>query len=191
MIRINLLESSASPAVPRRWFDRSWWQASAGIAMALTAALTIGWQLWSLRAEVAGVEEALALATEDLTRLAPVLQEVARAEADRDRWRALVAAVGEINGHRRHPAELLEAVSAAVPDGVWLSHLSQGTEGVTIRGHAFALDGVLQFVVNLEVSRPFGAPVALVGSRFERTDQGEIVGFELHATPVDADAADR
>ena len=76
---------------------------------------------------------------------------------------------------------MLDEVSYAVREGLWLSELHQDDE-VVVRGRALALPALSDFLANLEASGYFQPPVEMIDSQLEETEQGEVVRFELRAT---------
>lgn len=83
---------------------------------------------------------------------------------------------------------MLDQLSRAVPEGLWLARLDQDGDDVIVEGRTLTLGALSEFVANLERSGHFEPPVEIIDSQVEETDQGEVVGFELRAGFVAPDA---
>ena len=179
MIRVNLLTSvqDRSTMVDGRW--RTGPPAAAVVLAALSLGLA-GWWSWSLHAEAGELTRALADAKAALVRLAPNVEAARGAEARQADLAAQVALIEALHGRLDAPARLLERLSRALPDGLWLSEVRQEPAGVVVRGYAGTLAAISDYAAALEASAAPGGRVEIVDSKREARSGGqETVAFEV------------
>ena len=85
------------------------------------------------------------------------------------------------------PVHILDELSKAMPDRLWLVSMSQRGADFTMEGRTTALTGVSDFVTNLQASTWFGA-IELLDSQVDQTPAGDIVRFTLRATAENPEA---
>ena len=185
MIRINLL------AVER---DRTKRRAGIEIGQKVTigcsvilvmTVVAIGWRFWSLRQQAAQLVQEITAADQEIQRLAPVLDQVTEADARRAQLAERVALIEQLRVGQDGPVRMLDQVSRALPDGLWLTELRQEPTMIVVQGRATTLTALSDFVANMELSGYFTPPVEIVDSQLEQAQgqtQGEVVRFELRAT---------
>lgn len=180
MIRINLLAGDRVPRQQQRGGPGARWPIALGCGAILgAAAAVIAWNSWSLQAQSARLARELAAANGTLRRLAPVADELEALEARRAELDRREALMEELRGTRRDPVRLLDAIGRSVPDGLWLSALSQSPEGVVVEGHAASLHALSDFVANLEGARRVTSRIEIIDSQAADTPAGEAVRFAL------------
>ncbi len=181
MIRINLLAGDRVPRQQGAGPGARWPLALACGAILLVAAAGVGWRSWLLQERSAWLGGELAAAGETLRRLAPVADELAALEAraaSLDRREALLA---ELRRARTEPVRMLDAIGRSVPDGLWLSALSQSPEGVVVEGHAASLHALSDFAANLERASDVASRIEIIDSQAADTAVGAAVRFALRA----------
>ncbi len=181
MIRINLLAGERVPRQQRGGPGARWPIALGCGAILAAAAVVMAWSAWLLQARSAGVAQELAAAHGTLRRLAPAADDLEALEARRAALDRREALIEELRQARGAPVRLLDAIGRSVPDGLWLSALSQSAEGVVVEGHAASLHALSDFVANLERSRQVTPPIEIIDSRTADTPAGETVQFALRA----------
>ena len=182
MIRINLLAVERERTTRRAGIEIGQ-KVTIGCSVILVAAVVgIGWRFWSLRQESNQLTQELAAADQELQRLAPVLERVREFDARRAELAQRVQLIEQLRRGQSGPVRMLDQVSAALPDGLWLSELRQETNQVVVQGRATSLTALSDFVANLELSGHFTPPVEIIDGQMEETQQGEVVRFELRAT---------
>lgn len=181
MIRVNLLAGDRVPRQQRGAPGARWPIALGCGAILVAAAAVIAWSSWSLQARSAGVAQRLAAAHGTLRRLAPVADDLEALEARRAALDRREALIEELRRARAEPVRLLDAIGRSVPDGLWLSTLSQFAEGVVVEGHAASLHALSDFVANLERARQGTSRIEIIDSQTADTPAGEAVRFALRA----------
>jgi len=189
MIRINLLAVDRGVAKKK---------ASAGVTAAqrvtigaalilLATVTTIGWWFWSLHTESRQLDEEIARAEVEAQQLRSVLAQVQKFETEKARLQQRVSLIEQLRRGQTGPVHILDEVSRALPDRLWLISMSQRGQDFTIEGRTTSLTGVSDFVSNLQASTWFG-PVELLDSAVDQTPAGDIVRFTVRATSESPDA---
>jgi type IV pilus assembly protein PilN len=98
-----------------------------------------------------------------------------------------VTLIEQLRRGQSGPVHLLDEISKAVPDRLWLVSLGQRATDFTIDGRTTSLTAVSDFVANLEAS-PWFKGVEILDSQLEQTAQGDMVRFTIRAGTVNPDA---
>jgi type IV pilus assembly protein PilN len=184
MIRINLLapgqERVARSAAGLRPGQR------AGLLCGLLivgTALGLGWWAWNLSAESARLADELATAERETGRLQTLIQQVEQFERQRQQLQQRVSLIEELRKDQAGPVHLLDEISRALPEMLWLTQLKQEAAGeLTIEGRCLALTALSDFVGNLEQSRYFARPVDIVNSQVSSAVGGaDLITFTIRA----------
>jgi type IV pilus assembly protein PilN len=189
MIRINLL------AVDRGVGKK---KASAGISGAqrvtigaalilLSTVVGIGWWFWSLHTDSTRLDADIARAEVEAQQLRSVLAQVQKFETEKARLQQRVTLIEQLRRGQTGPVHILDEVSRALPDRLWLVSMSQREKDFTIDGRTTSLTGVSDFVSNLQGSAWFG-PVELLDSQVDQTPNGDMVRFTIRATTKNPEA---
>ena len=183
MIRINLLAVERGRTTHRVGIELGQKVTIGCIVILVVTVVGIGWRFWSLQQNSLQLTQDLAAADQEVQRLAPVLEQVREFDERRAELARRVQLIEQLRLGQSGPARMLDQVSQALPDGLWLTELRQETNAIVVQGRATTLTSLSDFVANLELSGFFPPPVEIVDSQLEATtEQGEVVRFELRAT---------
>ena len=178
MIRINLM------AVERGRTARRFGPELGNKVTLVCGAIFVGvvvmvvWQSFGVREETA---RQLRLVNQDLASMSDVVGRRNEFEAQSAELARRVALIEDLRGGQGGPVRMLDQVSRAMPEGVWLTELRQEGAHITVQGRATSLTVLSELVVALESSGYFTLPVDIVDSQFESQAEGEVVRFELRA----------
>lgn len=178
MIRINLM------AVERGRTARRFGPELGNKVTLVCGAIFVGvvvmvvWQSFGVREETA---RQLRLVNQDLASMSDVVGRRNEFEAQSAELARRVALIEELRGRQGGPVRMLDQVSRAMPEGVWLTELRQEGADITVQGRATSLTVLSELVVALESSGYFTLPVDIVDSQFESQAEGDVVRFELRA----------
>lgn len=179
MIRINLL---AVERKPKRTFNLGQKAPIACSLILIATAIGIGWRFWSLRQQSARLDAAIVQARQDAESLRSVLKQVEDFEARKSQLQQRVALIEELRRGQTGPVRLLDELSRAIPDRLWLTELKQENADVRIDGRTTSLTALSDFVGNLEGSGYFARPVEILDSRVEAVQgTGDVVRFSVKA----------
>ena len=178
MIRINLM------AVERGRTARRFGPELGNKVTLVCGAIFVGvvvmvvWQSFGVREETA---RQLRLVNQDLASMSDVVGRRNEFEAQSAELARRGALIEDLRGGQGGPVRMLDQVSRAMPEGVWLTELRQEGAHITVQGRATSLTVLSELVVALESSGYFTLPVDIVDSPFESQAEGDVVRFELRA----------
>jgi type IV pilus assembly protein PilN len=186
MIRINLIAErgqSKKKASPFQAVQKI----TIGCSLIVVATLvTVGWWYLALSRESTTVDNEIAAARKETTRLQGILQQVQQFEQQRGQLEQRVGLIEQLRKGQTGPVHLLDQISRALPSMLWLTELKQTDKTpneVVIEGRSTTLTGVSDFVKNLEESGYFKRSIDIISSTTEPISQppGELIKFQLRA----------
>jgi type IV pilus assembly protein PilM len=156
------------------------------IAASLILVLTtvgMGWRYWSVRQNLSRLDTEIAAAEAETRRLRNVLTDVQKFESRRTQLQQRVALIEELRKGQVGPVRLLDAISRALPDRLWLTTMEQkGLSEITLQGLTTSLTSLSDFVGNLEGTGQFARPVEILNSEVQAQQKGaELVRFTVRA----------
>lgn len=192
MIRINLL-------AVERGAEKKTRGAGAGVTAAqrvtIGAALIligtvvgIGWWYWSLHTRGVRLDEEIAAAEIKAQQLRSVLAQVQKFETRKAVLQQRVTLIEQLRRGQSAPVHLLDEISRAVPERLWLVSLGQREASFTMEGRTSSLTALSDFVANLEGSSWFRKPVDILDSQVDQTAAGDMVRFTIRATSENPEA---
>jgi type IV pilus assembly protein PilN len=161
MIRINLL-SEARPQRKKKGVSAL----GAGgrlntllLGGAIGLAILVGViHYWVLRSQIKAQEEKIRIAQVEVTRLESVLKEVKDYEAKKARVQRKVDLINQLKQNQRGPVRLMDEVSRALPDLVWIERMEYHGNAIQLDGKAFNPPAVANFIANLKLVPSFQEP---------------------------------
>ena len=183
MIRINLLAVDRDRTKRRAKFQVAQKVTVASSLMLVAAALFVGWWYWSLQQQSTELDQRIVDAQRETARLQALITQVNQFEQQRGQLQARVALIEQLRKGQRGPVHMLDQVSRALPDSVWLTEMKQTNDDITIDGRCTSLTALSDFVGNLEASHYFAPPVEIVDSQVEPGTQTapELIRFTVKA----------
>ena len=129
------------------------------------------------------LDEDIARGERETQQLRSVLAQVQKFEARKAQLQQRVTLIEQLRRGQSGPVHVLDEISKAIPDRLWLTELKQKGEEFTLGGMTTSLTGVSDFVANLETSAWFKKPVDIIDSQVEaNTKTGDLVKFSVKAT---------
>lgn len=181
MIRINLLAVERKPE-KKGWALAGQKAAILGTAILAAAALLIVWRVFALRQDAARLDEDLRAAQVEQQRLRSILQQVQDFETRKQQLQQRVALIEQLRQGQTGPVRMLDEISRAMPDRLWLTAMAQDATGVKIDGRTTSLTSLSDFVGNLEGSGFFARPVEILESQMDSAGGAEdVVRFAVKA----------
>ena len=183
MIKINLLTVDRERAKRKAKFQIGQ-KVTVGCSLILVAAaLVVGWWFWSLQRASADLDQQIADAERETQRLQSVIQQVTQFEGRRAQLQQRVTLIEELRKGQTGPVHLLDQISKALPEAMWLTDLRQAASDITIEGRCTSLNSLSDFVSALEASGLFERPVEILDSRVEAatTSTPELIRFSVRA----------
>lgn len=113
----------------------------------------------------------------EVDRLKSIIDEVNGYEKKKASLEAKINLINDLKRNQHGPVRLMDEVSKALPDLVWLNDMNLIGNSITIHGHAMTPNAVANFIENLKKSPYFAEP------RFDALNQeGAIYNFGLSVT---------
>jgi len=148
----------------------------------LSTVVSIGWWYWSLNAESRQLDENIARAEVEAQQLRSVLSQVQKYETEKARLQQRVTLIEQLRRGQTGPVHILDEVSKALPDRLWLITMGQREKDFTIEGRTTSLSTLSDFVANLESSSWFTKPVEILDTAVDQTPAGDMVRFTVRAS---------
>lgn len=187
MIRINLLSVADHDRSRKRGsvaFDIGQKVTLVCSVILVATALAIGWWWWALDRQSVRLTNDIAAAERETARLKSIITQVEQFESQRQQLQQRVGLIEQLRTGQAAPAHMLDALSRALPEMLWLIDLQQKNDELTIQGRCTTLTALSDLVGNLERSGYFRRPVEIVDSQVETAPAGEaeLIRFTLKAT---------
>lgn len=196
MIRINLLSEGRRPVVARRTRptlslggqDPSVYLLGAGLVLGL---LVSGLFWFWLSMQISAKDRSIASAQKEYDELRPYIEEVEAYELQKAELERKVSVITDLRNRQHGPVQIMDEVSRALPELVWLEQMDITGNTVTLRGRAFNTNAVATFLENLSRVAEFREP-SLRDLPADRT--GDTYSFNLNfnyvykpAEPLESD----
>jgi type IV pilus assembly protein PilN len=188
MIRINLLQVDRERARAKTTTFQPGQRLTLACSLILVVTgLGLVWWWWALDRQSTQLDTDIVKAEREVNRLKTLIQQVESFEERKQKLQQRVALIEELRQGQGAPVHLLDQLSRAIPEMLWLTELTQDDNGeLTIAGRCVTLTALSDFVANLERSGYFGkpdAPVEIVDSQVESGSGavGELIRFSIRA----------
>ena len=189
MIRINLLTEARAAATRKKSpFLPSGARLNNLILLGGVAAglLYILIMFLVLNARSKNLDEEIARAQEEVARLKSIIDEVKGYEDKKASLEAKIQLINNLKTNQKGPVRLMDEISKALPDLVWLSELTVSGDQVSLKGRTLSPNAVATYLENLKKSPFFAEPVFRNLGR-EQGTQG-IYAWEMSLTFTNAQA---
>lgn len=185
MIRINLLVGERKPARKAFAFGLAQKVAAGYIGIFVLTVGGIGWRYWSLHTQSARLTEELTVAQQETTRLHSVIAQMQQFEQRKAQLQQRVSLIEQLRAEQTGPVHMLDQISLALPPTLWLVEMRQAgaPNEVLIDGRSLSLNGLSDFIGNLEQSGYFQRSVEILSSATDMGGgpQGEVIQFQIKA----------
>jgi type IV pilus assembly protein PilN len=127
-----------------------------GVALGL---LYIGVMALILTSRSRNLDEEIARAQEEVARLKSIIDEVKGYEDKKASLEAKIQLINNLKTNQKGPVRLMDEISRALPDLVWLSELTVSGDQVALKGRTLSPNAVATYLENLKKSPFFAEPV--------------------------------
>jgi Tfp pilus assembly protein PilN len=132
------------------------------------------------------LDEEIVRAQEEVARLKSIIDEVKGYEDKKASLEAKIQLINNLKTNQKGPVRLMDEISKALPDLVWLSELTVSGDQVSLKGRTLSPNAVATYLENLKKSPFFAEPVFRNLGR-EQGSQG-IYTWEMSLTFTNAQA---
>ncbi len=180
MIKINLISEAPTAAVAKRKrpeFSLGAKQGDIILVTVLAIALAVSGTWWYLlKSKQADLKETERQRTVERDELQPFIDKVEELEAKRALLKRKVDVINDLKNKQHGPVRIMDEVSRALPELVWLTKLNLAGNAITLTGQAMDENAVANYYSNLDASPFFEEPVVKNLAR-----RGEDFSFTLSA----------
>ena len=163
MIKINLLAEGRRPTAVRKsksaellkGQDIGMWLLGAGLILGI---LITGFFWWQLRGEQQAQQEEIAAANAEVEALAAVIKEVEDYKAKKAALEKKIGIINDLKLNQRGPVRVMDHISRALPELLWLDRMVMDDATITVDGRAFNTNAVANFIENLDKVPEFEEP---------------------------------
>ncbi len=162
MIRINLLTEARAAAAKKKGpalptgAKLNNLLLIAGVALGL---IYIGVMALVLTSRRRHLDEEIGKAKEEVARLKSIIDEVKGYEDKKKSLEEKIALINNLKVNQKGPVRLMDEISKALPDLVWLTDMSITGDVLTLRGKTLSPNAVATYLENLKKSPYFAEPV--------------------------------
>ncbi len=186
MIKINLLAEGKRPVVARRARQPLGGGGGPELAnVALIAAIVLGllvaggwWLLLDQRIKKRDKE--IAVAQKEVDELAQVIKEVEEYKAKKAELERKIGVINTLKDNQRGPVQIMDDVSRALPELLWLTGMDVGPATINLRGTAFNMSAVANLIDNLDKVEAFNEPILQDYTQRSQRGRSEIYDFKLN-----------
>jgi type IV pilus assembly protein PilN len=150
----------------------------------LLAGMFVGWRYWVIQRDSNALDADIAAAQSETARLHSVILQVQQFEQRKAQLQQRVVLIEQLRKGQTGPVHMLDQISRALPQMLWLTELKQAGADVVIDGRCTTLTGLSEFVSNLEASGYFKRSIEIVDTKSEMagTPPSELIKFTIKAT---------
>ena len=163
MIKINLLaegkrqvtRKARGSAVAVQRGDISLWLLGGGLL--LGALITLGaW--YYLHRVIQQKDREIAVAQEEVRQLQAIIDEVEKYKQEKAVLDHKITVIKQLKANQRGPVHIMDQISRALPELLWLDRMSVVGTQVTLTGRAFNTNAIANFIENLDAVDEFLEP---------------------------------
>jgi type IV pilus assembly protein PilN len=105
------------------------------------------------------LDEEIGKAREEVARLKSIIEEVKGYEDKKKSLEEKIALINSLKTNQKGPVRLMDEVSKALPDLVWLTDMQIAGDQLTLKGRTLSPNAVATYLENLKKSPYFAEPV--------------------------------
>jgi len=180
MIKINLVAEVPAAAAKKRKrpeFSLGAKQGDILLVIALGICVVVTGTYWLLlknnRDELRDVRQQRRVERDELQ---PFIDKVDELETKRDRLKHKINVINTLKENQRGPVRIMDEVSRALPDLVWLSNMTLSGTNLDLSGTAMDENAVANYIANIDGSPFFKEPTLKDLAR----SQGDTFNFKMH-----------
>lgn len=178
MIKINLVSEGKKPVVARapkgpsmEGVDLGQWLLLLGILVGLGI---VGMWWFTLNRTINANQEDIRQAERTVKELQEIINEVEEFERQEAELEHKIAVITELKNNQQGPVRIMDEISLALPELVWLDRLQLRASSVTLTGRAFNHNAVANFIYALDQVREFQEPYLR-----DVTKRGSVYSFAI------------
>jgi len=163
MIKINLISEAPTAAIPKRKraeFSLGAKQGDIILITVIAIAVAVSGTWWFLlKSKLEDLKDLERQRTKEKAELQPYIDKVEELEAKRALLKRKVDVINELKQQQHGPVRIMDEISRALPELVWLSQFTLTGNNVTLTGQAMDENAVANYYSNLDASPFFEEPI--------------------------------
>jgi len=167
MIKINLLAEGKRPVVSRK--SKAVLGGGGGGAREVGNLLLVGgvvlgllaaggWLFW-VQGKLKQKEKEVQAAQREVEELKQVIQEVDDYKIKKAELERKIDVINGLKANQRGPVQIMDQVSRSLPELLWLSNMDVTASTINLKGSAFNMSAVANFIDNLDKVDEFAEPI--------------------------------
>jgi len=165
VIKINLLAEGKRPTAVRRTRQASMLEGQNAALLLLVVGFivfgllpTAAWW-WLKSSQIAANAEEITVKQKEVDELAAIIREVEEYERKQADLRRKIDVINQLRANQRGPVMVMDSISRAVPELLWLDRMDMNATSITLSGRAFNVLAISSFIENLDRVPEFDEPV--------------------------------
>ena len=163
MIKINLLSEGRQKVTKTRTVAKSNLASEPAnlwlVIILVVGLLVITGRYFMLSSEISEKGAEIAAVQKEVDELRPIILEVEQFEARKAELEHKISVINTLKENQRGPVEIMDQISKALPEMLWLTRMQLRGNAVTVNGQAFNTNAVANFLDNLDHVEGFAEPV--------------------------------
>jgi type IV pilus assembly protein PilN len=138
----------------------------------------VGLRYWKLSSKLSAIKADIATNQREYDRLKPIIAEVEAFKKRNAELKHKIEVIEQLKQNQYGPVRIMDEVSKALPDLLWLTNMNLNGTNLTVQGQALNENAVANFISNLSASPFFAEPSLRIMSQDERG----VFTFDLSCT---------
>jgi len=149
----------------------------------------VGIQYWRLSSTLTGINKEMDENQREYERLKPIIAEVEAFKKKNAEVKHKIDVIEQLKANQYGPVRVMDEVSKALPDLLWLTNLDLEGSTISLRGQALDENAVANLIANLAASPFFSEPTLRIMQQDERGVRAFDLFFTFTYTPREAGSA--
>ena len=138
----------------------------------------VGLRYWKLSSTLAAIKSEIVVNQREFDRLKPIIAEVEAFKKKNAELKHKIEVIEELKQKQYGPVRVMDEVSKALPDLLWLTSMGLAGNTLSLQGQALNENAVANFISNLGASPFFAEPSLKIMSQDDRG----VFTFDLSCT---------
>ncbi len=161
MIKINLLVEARAERVARApliAFGAANMNNYIIVGLIVAGLAFVGLRYWRLSSKLSAIKAEIAVNQREYERLKPIIAEVEKFKKQNLELKHKIQVIEDLKQHQYGPVRIMDEVSKALPDLLWLTNMTVNGDVIRLHGQALNENAVANFISNLTASPFFAEP---------------------------------
>jgi len=171
MIKINLLVEARGEKLPRQPIVSLKIGGLNNIVLVATLLFGLGFvgiTYWRLSSALSGINQEIRENQREYERLKPIIAEVEAFKKKNAELKHKIEVIERLKANQFGPVRIMDEVSKALPDLLWLSNMDVAGKNLNLKGRALNENAIANLISNLDASPFFAEPSLRIMSQDER-----------------------